>query len=126
MSEQRPRDAAVESDDGIAILSERRRRHLLYCLYMYSNPVLLPDIAHQITVWEAPEECSIGLQQRLQTYMSLYHDHVPALVDAGMVEYDQQEDMVELGPAVDRIEPRLESRLRSEIDELLRAESDGA
>jgi len=122
MNQESPPDAAVV-DGPDEILSERRRRYLLYCLYMYSNPVLLPDIAHQITIWEAPDDHAVGLQQRLQTYMSLYHDHVPAMIDAGVVEYDQQEDMVERGPAADRIEQQLASSLQNEIDELLRAES---
>jgi len=115
---------AVVVDGATEILAERRRRYILYCLYMYSNPVLLPDIAHQITIWEAPDDHSVGLEQRLQTYMSLYHDHVPTLVDDGVVEYDQPEDMLELGPAADRIESQLESCLQDEIDELLRAEGE--
>jgi len=54
--------------------------------------------------------------------MSLYHDHLPALAGADVVRYEQDEDMVELGPAADGLTPSLETRLRREIDDLLGAE----
>jgi len=105
-----------------SLLDDKRRRYLLYCLHMYTNPLRLPDIAHQVTVWEQPESDSVGLQQRLKTYMSLYHDQIPKLSSSNVVCYEQGEDMVELGPAAERIEPTLESRLRADIDKLLHAE----
>ncbi|MDS0282863.1 DUF7344 domain-containing protein [Haloarcula onubensis] len=111
-----------DAPDAEVLLSDRRRRYLLYCLHMYANPLRLPDIAHQVTVWERPDSPSVCLRERLETYMSLYHDHLPTLTDADVVEYEQDEDMVELGPAADRLRPSLETRLRRDIDELLGAE----
>jgi len=108
--------------DAERLLSDRRRRYLLYYLHMYSAPIRLPDIAHQVTIWERPDSPSICLKARLETYMSLYHDHLPRLRDRDIVQYEQTEDMVELGPEADRLIPSLEEFLRREIDDLLSAE----
>jgi len=108
--------------DAGGLLSDRRPRYLLYCLHMYSTPIRLPDIAHQVTVWERPDSPSVCLKARLETYMSLYHDHLPRLRDRDIVQYEQAEDMVELGPEADCLTPSLETLLRREIDHLLGAE----
>jgi len=111
-----------DAPDTETLLSERRRRYLLYCLHLYANPLRLPDIAHQVTVWERPDSPEVCMNERLKAYMSLYHDHLPKLTSADVVRYEQDEDMVELGPDAGRIRPSLETRLRHDIDELLSAE----
>jgi len=111
-----------DAPDAESLLDDRRRRYLLYCLHLYANPLRLPDIAHQVTVWERPDSPGVCLKTRLKTYMSLYHDHIPKLTGADVVRYEQDEDVVELGPAADRITPSLETRLRRDIDDLLGAE----
>jgi len=116
-------ESEVTAADTETLLADRRRRYLLYCLHLYANPLRLPDAAHQVTVWEQPGGSDVCLERRLETYMSLYHDHLPILTGADLVRYEQGEDMVELGPAADRITPPLESRLRRDVDELLHAES---
>lgn len=115
-------DGHASASDPESLLSDRRRRYLLYCLHMYATPLGLPDIAHQVTVWERTDESDMCLKTRLKTYMSLYHEHLPKLAGADLVRYEQDEDMVEFGPAADRITPSLEQRLHRDIDELLGAE----
>lgn len=111
--------------DTDSLLSDRRRRYLLYCLHLYANPVRLPDIAHRVTAWEQPDSPNICLKRRLRTYMSLYHDHLPTLAGADVVRYDQAADSVSLGPAADRIAAPLETRLRGDAETLRRAEWPG-
>jgi len=36
----------------------------------------------------------IPAEQVQKVYLSLYHDHLPRLVDAGLLEYDQERDLV--------------------------------
>jgi len=113
-------DATGGASDSV--LDDRRRRYLLYCLGVATTPLCLPDVAHQVTVWEQ-EGWDICPDDRLETYMSLYHDHVPALASADLVRYEQSEDVVALGPAADRLSPPLWRRLRDDVGELRRAES---
>lgn len=95
-------------DDVYPALATRRRRYLLYCLHVYANPVTLADAAERITRWERDDPADELLDARLQVYMSLYHDHVPELADAGLVAYSQEEDMVELTDRATRIREALE------------------
>jgi hypothetical protein len=47
-------------------------------------------------------------ETRLRVYMSLYHDHRPVLVNAGVLEYCQDEDTVTLTAAAGTLASRLE------------------
>jgi len=110
---------------GVAeLLSHRRRRYVLYCLYTYSNPMTLADVAELITRWESDGHADDHLRDRLRVYNDLYHDHLPALCDADLVVYSQAEDMVDLGPAGRALEPTIESRYAAEIGDVSRAAID--
>ena len=110
------------SEDGDAVFAAHRRRHLLYCLYLTTTSLTLPEIADQLTVWEHPESSEPDDRDRLRIYMSLYYDHLPALRAVDLVEYHQVDDFVEAGPALARIESQLQSQLANELPALLQAE----
>lgn len=98
-------------------VAHRYRRRLLYCLFTYANPMRLPDVAHQLTIWEHHE---VDTGERLEIYNALYHDHLPPLREADLVTYHQRDDEVELGPRAGRIRRAIGDRLRVEIDDLTR------
>ncbi|WP_226483271.1 DUF7344 domain-containing protein [Natrinema amylolyticum] len=104
------------------LLAHPSRRYLLYYLHRYANPVQLADVAHQITIWKLNEPADEHLQERLQIYLALYHDHLPPLAEADVVDYAQQEDMIELGPTAEQLIPALERNFRDEVVDLLEAE----
>lgn len=103
------------------LLSHRRRRYVLYCLYTYSNPLMLADVAELITRWENDGWTEEHLRDRLRVYGDLYHDHLPAMCGADLVVYSQAEDMVDLGPAGRALESAVESRYAAEIGDVSRA-----
>lgn len=83
----------------------------------------LAMIADQLTVWTgSPSTDAQYLRERLLIYNALYHDHRPVLCDADLITYDQEDDMVDLGPAADRVKPAVFQALSEEISRLLRAE----
>lgn len=108
--------------DVSGLFDAPRRRYLLYCLHLFTNPVRLSNIAYQVSIWEGEGTADDLVTARYRTYMSLYHDHLPELTAAGIVEYDQTEDMVELGARDPDLKDRLEEHLSRELDDLLRAE----
>ncbi|MFC7157632.1 hypothetical protein ACFQPA_19580 [Halomarina halobia] len=110
------------ADRWEALLADRRRRYLLYCLYRFTPPLQLADIAHQLTIWEIGEPADDHLDERLQIYMALYHDHLPALVDARLVDYHQDKDTVEFGSMAEQREGTLKRVVRSDIAEIQQAE----
>lgn len=113
-SEPRPSTSELSLDEIHDLLSARRRRYTLYYLYLFENPVYLPDVAEHVTRWEQHE--SHLLEERLQTYNTLYHTHVPKLANAGIVDYCQQEDMSELAENATRLRPYLEWAAETELD----------
>lgn len=115
-----PRSDVSLIDD---ILAVQQRRHLLYCLYTYANPIPLPAIADQLSIWEGEFNTDTEyLQRRLQIYDSLYHDHIPILSTESLISYDQQDDMVMQGEVIEQARPAIEERLSTELSDLLRAE----
>lgn len=115
MSEHDPGD-----EEGL--LDHDRRRYLLYALHLYSTPMGLADVAEQVLVWEHEGEPEDYLRERLGVYNDLYHEHLPVLREAGLVTYDQGEDVVDLGPDAAAVEPALERHLSAELGDLLAAE----
>lgn len=117
-SENRSADAWAE------ILPVQRRRYLLYCLQLSSGPLTLAEIAHQLAVWESPDAETVARDERQHIYTSLYHDHLPALLDAELLTYSPAEDLVDHGPAAAAIEPALHRVLPTDIEQLLEAEGE--
>lgn len=103
-------------------MAHRYRWRLLYCLFTYTTPMRLPDIAHQLTVWNGDDHEDGFLKEQLIVYNTLYHDHLPVLREAALVDYHQQNDTVDLGSAAERVRPAIEQRMSAEFPELLQAE----
>lgn len=90
--ESPPGECPYEVDRGTFT---RRRRFLLECLQRFDEPVSLPDLADEIAVKEAGRALSAISGERVKDiYLALYHRHIPDLVAAGHVEYDQDADLV--------------------------------
>lgn len=98
------------------LLASRRRRYVLYCLYLYADPMGLSDVAGQIAEWEneAPEDEL--LDERRDILTSLHHNHIAKLADADMVTYSESEDMVELDDNAAHIRPYLELTVASDLE----------
>jgi DNA-binding transcriptional ArsR family regulator len=95
--------SAVEADDLpvaldalLDLLASFRRREALLTLLAHDD-LSLPDLADEVAVAEHDRSLPrIDPDDVLRVYLSLYHTHVPKLVDAGLVEYDQADDYVSL------------------------------
>lgn len=99
-------DPAAPSLDVIFdLLTNQRRRYALACLTDHTQAIALADLAEDVAVRE--NECSITeiSKETVRTiYTSLYHTHLPKLLDAGAVEYDQVRDLVRLSETADLVE----------------------
>ena len=90
------RDSSPESIDRVLdLLADQRRRLFLEVMRTYGEPLTLPDAAEEVTSREVGKEVpAISAERVANVYISLYHDHLPQLVDAGLLEYDQERDLV--------------------------------
>lgn len=103
-------------DSMFTHLGHQLRRYLLYCLFRDSNPVSLPRIADQAVEWRTGKPAETVVDERLEIYMTLYHDHLSGLVDDDVISYDQDKDVVELDTTADLFEPYVRQALQDEIN----------
>lgn len=98
-----PSDTAVSDpgptlslDDVLELLSNRRRRFVLYSLADAAErvaefPTLVEDVA---TLEAAMDEAALRREQYLDLATDLYHWHLPVLVDVGVVDCDGRHDTI--------------------------------
>ncbi len=61
----------------------------------YDEEITLPDAAEEVAVRESGSTVQeLSADRVANVYLSLYHDHLPRLIDAGLLEYDQERDLV--------------------------------
>jgi hypothetical protein len=91
------------------LLSNARRRYVLYNLSRRDEPITIGDLADEVAAWENDTEVSeVERQERKRVYVSLYQTHVPKLADAGLLAYDEESGTVAITERVDELTPYLE------------------
>lgn len=94
----------LSKDDVFDILSNARRRYVLYHLREERDPVELGDLARELAAWENETTVEeLTKQQRKRVYVSLYQTHIQKLQEAGIVEYDEDSGKVSLGSSAAEI-----------------------
>ena len=86
-----------ETDLGALFLalSHVHRRRVLQCLWKHGTELTLADVAEEVTAKEAETSLQhIQPETVTRTYLSLYHQHIPQLEEAGLVSYEQENDLV--------------------------------
>jgi hypothetical protein len=94
----------LELDDAFNILSNSRRRYILYYLYTRSEPATIDELAGQIAAWE--NEVAVDALDdtaRRRVYVSLYQTHLPKLDDFGIADYDRDDGTVTLTERAEEI-----------------------
>lgn len=84
----------LEIDHVYEALGHPRRRYLCYTL-LESQEWSLTDLATKITAWENEiPEYEVTADQREWVYISLYHAHVPKLVDEDIIAFDDRTETI--------------------------------
>lgn len=98
----------LDVDTVYAALGHPRRRYLCYTLYE-DTEWSLTDIARKIAAWEndIPPTTVTDAQLR-DVYVSLYHAHIPKLVDLGVVMFDRNEETVSAAHHAEQVLTALE------------------
>ncbi|MEY7848095.1 hypothetical protein AB7C87_02685 [Natrarchaeobius sp. A-rgal3] len=92
-------DTSPSLDLVFDLLSNRRRRYVLYFLYDQPDGVAtLDDVTDNVVALESraedPESMSEIDEQKLQVRTELQHVHVPKLEDSGILEHDRRSETV--------------------------------
>lgn len=85
-----------EYDSLFDVLSDARRRHTVRVLKEHET-VTLADVADEIATREFDRSIEeIDPEAVTEVYLSLYHVHVPKLVNADLVAFDEGRDLLAL------------------------------
>ncbi|MFC7248974.1 hypothetical protein ACFQJ5_03860 [Halomicroarcula sp. GCM10025324] len=121
-------NAVLKLDHVHDALGHPRRRYLCYTL-LEQTEWSLTDLATKIAAWEADvPEHEVGDDQRTAVYVSLYHTHVPNLVEREVVSYDPETETLSTAANTQQIisalegigaslNGTLETHARSEMDD---------
>lgn len=87
----------VPVDDLFQILSRADRRRAL-CYLVFRESAALEELADVVAGWQATTESAeiATAEDRRRVLSALTHSHVPRLVDAGVVAYDEGRGVVRI------------------------------
>lgn len=95
-------------DDTLRVLADPERRGLLYAFLDHDPPsagsVAIPD---EVPTNGAPE-ADVNLR--------MHHVHLPMLEEAGLVEWQREDEVVTTGPAFDDVQPLLQRLADADAD----------
>lgn len=94
-----PPPAELTQDTVFSVLSNERRRQVLRCLRGQPGTSDIRELSRLLAAWEnGISEEAVTYKQRKRVYTSLHQTHLPALADAGVIDYDRGRGTVELTP----------------------------
>lgn len=90
-------------------LSQKRRRYTLHYLKQRTEPVSAQELAEQVAAWENHKTVQeLTSQERKRVYIALYQSHLSTMDEEGLVEYDEDNGMVQLSDSMETIDLYLE------------------
>jgi len=105
----RPSPERLSKDTIFSMLSNQRRRYVLYYLNQYPGTVSLRDLAERIAAWENDVAVAdLDYKQRKRVYTSLHQTHLPKLDEAEIVEYDRDDGTITLADGAADLDVYLE------------------
>jgi hypothetical protein len=101
--------STLDKDEVHHLLKNERRRQALRYLRDCEGPVQMRDVAEQVAAWEHDTTVqALMSDQRQRVYIALYQAHLPALDEAGVIDYNQSRGIVEKTPLANRLMHYLE------------------
>ncbi len=105
-----PKRSSANDSDGRAHeivltgLADFRRRHVLHRLRIHES-MSLSKLADEVAVSEYEQPLGeLSAESVHEVYLSLYHNHVPHLEEANLVEYNQRDGRVALSDRTKAVE----------------------
>lgn len=96
-------EQVLELDHVYQALAHPRRRYLCYAL-SEQEQWSLTELAETIAAWEngIPQDAVTSAQWE-KMYLSLYHCHVPRLVEDGVVTFDERSETITSAENTDQV-----------------------
>lgn len=102
-------DGSLSKGEIFDVLQNQRRRYVLEYLKRYDEPVELSELAMQVAAWEyqTPVE-DVTNEQKKRVYTTLQQTHLDRMEEAGIVDYDADENVITRTPYTDELTVYLE------------------
>ncbi|GAB3675673.1 hypothetical protein GCM10028856_33080 [Halopiger thermotolerans] len=98
------------------LLSDRRRRRLLYLL-LEGDRLPVDEIALRLAAWEEETPLpAVEDDRRRRVATALRHNHLPRLADYDVIEYDPDRELVTPGPDFETVDSFVRRASAIEID----------
>lgn len=86
--QQLPPEAVLELDHVYEVLGHPRRRYLCYTL-LEGTSWSLTELSRKVAAWENDNSIAEVTEPEVESvYVSLFHAHIPKLVEEGVVAFD--------------------------------------
>jgi DNA-binding transcriptional ArsR family regulator len=103
-----PTPTELTQDTVFSVLSNERRRQVLRHLYERPGGSDIRELSQQLAAWENDVALeAVTYKQRKRVYTSLHQTHLPALAEAGVVDYDRDRGTVDLTERADVLDDYL-------------------
>ncbi|MFC6973977.1 hypothetical protein ACFQL1_03715 [Halomicroarcula sp. GCM10025709] len=107
--QMRDADDSLSKGEIFDVLQNERRRHTLQYLRENRGPVDLGDLASHVAAMEYDcESTDVSSAQRKRVYTTLQQTHLPRLDEAGIVEYDSDDNLISTTPQTQELTVYLE------------------
>lgn len=91
-------------DELYTVLSNIRRRYVIYYAKEVGLPVLFDELVEQIAIWENHHDAEdITRSQRKSVHNALRQTHLPKLEQAGLINHDTESDIITLTDEAERV-----------------------
>ncbi|WP_254663388.1 hypothetical protein [Haladaptatus sp. W1] len=81
----------LSQDQVFELLKNMRRRYAVHYLRRENRAVDFSDVTDHVAAWEYnTSPTDLLSKQRKRVYISLYQTHIPALADAGIIDYNPE------------------------------------
>lgn len=103
-------EIALELDEVFEALGHSLRRYLVSTLVNGGNEATLSELSTKIASWELDKsENEVTDAERESIYISLYHSHIPKLADLGVLDYEEEGDIIVQAKNTEQVQAVLES-----------------
>ncbi|MFB6096932.1 MAG: hypothetical protein ABEJ74_06055 [Haloferacaceae archaeon] len=93
----------LRTDRVFGAIDHPRRRYLLYAL-VTDGAWALEELATKLVAWERDvDENAVFEDERDRMYVSLYHVHVPKLVEYGVIRFDEETETISRGEHAEQV-----------------------
>lgn len=91
-------------DELYGVLSNIRRRYVMYYAKQVGLPVLFDELVEQIAAWESPGGADdVTREHRKSVHNALRQTHLPKLEQAGLINHDPESDIITLTDEAKRV-----------------------